>query len=234
MYRSSSAYRVPIVPLLVLERKNQRLLSAQSHRHGVKHSDAMMTPEIDDNAVGVFSASVVDSSMMTSDSDPSTMTTEAEDSLGALVSSVSETIKSGVSVAIDNVSKLSGNDVVLLARSLSWGIESLAKSTEDMVFPRQAEDKMYKKHIKHMMAYQQMAHAHYYAAMANAAQQQEEEMKKKKENRQERKMKSAFIMAQGVLRRNKSEPSEVKTEAVSDSKAASERKIVKPLQAHNR
>ncbi len=67
-----------------------------------KHSDAMMTPEINDSAVVVFLASVVDSSMMTSNSYMRTMTTEAEvDSLGALVSSISKIIKSGVSVATD-------------------------------------------------------------------------------------------------------------------------------------
>lgn len=199
----------------------------------------MMTAEIDNNVAGVFSDSVVDSSMMTSDSDPSTATTEAETehSIGAFVSSVSETIKSGVSDAIENVSKLSSKDIVLLARSISWGIESLAKSTEDMVFPRQAEDKMYKKQIKHVMAYQQMAYAQYYSAVEIAVkqqQQEEEEIKKKQGAHEETKMKSVLTMAHSALRRNKSAQSQGTTVNILDPKSALERKIVKPLQAYNR
>lgn len=154
----------------------------------------MKTAEIDNSVV---SASMIDNSMMTSDSEPST---EENITLGAIVTSVTDTITSSVSHAIDNVSKLSSTDAILLARSLSWGFESLAKSTEEMVFPRQAEEKMYKKQIKHMMAYQEMAQIQYYAAVETAIREESERMKREKE---ERKKKSVLNLAQDAFRRNK-------------------------------
>ena len=192
-------------------------------------------------------SSAVDSTMLSSDT---TTVAEGENNqsigVGALVTSVTETIKIGVTEAIDNVSKLSGNDVVHLAQSISWGIESLAKSTEDMVFPRQAEDKMHKKHIKQVMAYQQqMAHAQYYAAVAIAAQQEEERKKKnwfrrmtnqgsKTKSTEEKKTSSVLTLAHthDALRRNQSKQKRV--DMPDTTKSVPEKKLTMPLKAYNR
>lgn len=190
-------------------------------------------------------SSAIDSTMLSSDT---TTVAEGENNqsigVGALVTSVTETIKIGVTEAIDNVSKLSGNDVVHLAQSISWGIESLAKSTEDMVFPRQAEDKMHKKHMKQVMAYQQqMANAQFYAAVAIAAQQEEERKKNNWFRRMTKQGSSKTIsteekktpvstLAHDALRRNQSKQ---KTLDMPDTtKSEPEKKVTKPLKAYNR
>ncbi|KAL7428986.1 hypothetical protein ACHAXH_002384 [Discostella pseudostelligera] len=192
------------------------------------------------NVSVMTSDSMVNSSMMTSST-----AEQADETLETLVTAVGEAISTGVSTAIDNVSALSSNDVVLLARSLSWSIESLAKSTEAMVFPRQAEEEIYKKQVKQVMKYQQMAHEQYCAAVAKQQQEEEENKKKKwmlkrnKESKEEKKPRSVLMcMAQDALRRNKSAKStQAKKSAVlsdTTNKSAPERKSVKPLKAHNR
>jgi hypothetical protein len=189
-----------------------------------------------------INVSVMDSDSMV-DCSMTSSTAEAEETLESLVTAVGEAISIGVSTAIDNVSALSSNDVVLLARSLSWSIESLAKSTEAMVFPRQAEEEMYKKQCKQVMKYQQMAHEQYCAAVAKH--QEEEEKKKKKwmlkrnkENKEKKPRAGLVSMAQDAFRRNKSAKStQAKNSAVlsdTTNKSAPERKSVKPLKAHNR
>ena len=123
------------------------------------------------------------------------------DDLKSLMKTTVDTITNSMTQAIDNVSKLSGDDAILVASSFKWVLSYLAKKTEDMIFPRQAEEKMYKKQIIQMQACQAMMHQQFcaYASAIKA-----EQDKKGRENKNEEKKDiSLLTLAHAALRRKK-------------------------------